>query len=542
MKKDRGFSAVSGKLQTFAGAMMVPIILLVLVGLFVGIGSAFTNFILEEGTVFYKLFSLISSIGFMIMGNLPLWFAIGIAFGLAKTEKGWAAFSGFVFYMAFNTIIGTFAGLQGWSPETVDVAYLVNELGYAQDAALNFNSLWTNVAGIWTYNMGIFSSIITGIITAFIHNKYYKKQMPNAFSFFGGTRYVVMVLTFLAIPLGVLAYYMWPVIATGLQHFTNLITKSGLFGTFLFGAADKALLPFGIHHLIAFPIEYTSVGGTMEIDGILYEGVRNIIVGQSGSADALGYITRNFTTGRLLFQLGGLPGAAAAIWSCARPENKKKVASIVIPAALTVMLVGVSEPIEYTFLFVNPLLYYCIHVPLSGLAYVLTELTNVSINGHAIFFMLPNLFQPHKVHAMSVLLLIPLYFALYFFLFRWAIKKWNIPTPGRRDDGRVNLYSKKEYRKMKGETSADTGKETENTLAMTITDGLGGKDNIVSVTNCATRLRVTVKDPELVAPNDFWSGETGASGVLRNKEHFQIVYGPQVNNIAAGVKEYLDIG
>ena len=538
MGKNNLFSKISGKLQTFSGAMMVPIILLVLVGFYVGIGSAFTNFILEEGTILHTLFSLISSVGFMIMSTLPIWFAIGISFTLAKNEKGWAAFSGFFFFLAFNTIIGTYAGVEGWNPQTISVDYLISELGYTKDAALTFNSLFTNVAGIFTYNMGIFSSIITGIISGIVHNRYFKKEVPNMLSFFGGTRYVIVVLSLLAIPVGIIFYYIWPMISNGLASFTTVITGSGLFGTFLFGAADKALLPFGIHHLIAFPIEYTSVGGVMEIGGNIYEGVRNIIVGQSASADATGYITRNFTSGRILFQLGGLPGAAAAIWYCARPENRKKVASIVIPAALTAALVGVSEPIEFTFLFISPLLYFLVHVPLSGLAYVLTEITNVSINGHAVFFMIPNIFQPHKVHAMSLLLLVPLYFALYFFIFKWAIIKFNIKTPGRRDDGRVDLYSKAEYKGKKQNAKSTTVIENE---AEVIISGFGGADNVVSVTNCATRLRVIVKDKEKVSDNEFWTLDAGASGVVRSDVNFQIIYGPRVNNIAASVKEVLNI-
>lgn len=519
------------KLQRFSGSMMVPIILLVMVGFYVSIAMSFTEYLFPGDNLVNTLFSMFTNIGFMIMRNLPFWFAVGIAFGLAKKERGWAAFAGLVMYMSFNTVIQTYAGAQGWNADTTSVAHLVESLGYTQQAALNFNALWTTINGYFTFDMGIFSGILTGIVTSMIHNRWYNKQLPTALAFFGGTRFVVVLTTIFAIPLGIAVYYIWPTIASGLQALTNLITSSGLFGTFLFGATDKALLPFGIHHLLAFPIEYTRVGGTMEIGGTVFEGVRNIMAGQAGDVESTGYIVRNFTTGRILFQLGGLPGAAAAIYATARPENRKKIAAIVIPAAITVAFVGISEPIEYTFLFVAPALYYLVHVPLSGLAYVIAEAMNVSINGHALFFMIPNLFQPQKVHALSLLLTVPLYFAAYFFAFRWFILKFNVQTPGRAEDGRNDFYSKKEYRENK-----DRKKQS---IAVDIIKALGGAENIDAVTNCATRLRVSVHDEDKVAKDHAFTTELGASGVVRTGKAIQIIFGPKVINIAADVKASL---
>ncbi len=361
---------------------------------------------------------------------------------------------------------------------------------------------------------------------------------------------MVILITLFSIPLGIATYYLWPFFAGGLQAMTKLITTSDLYGTFLFGAMDKALLPFGLHHLLAFPIEYTRIGGIREINGVVYEGVRNIMVGQAGSLEETGYIVRNFTTGRILFQFGGLPGAAFAIHATAKPENRKMVASIVIPAALTVMFVGISEPIEYTFLFVNPLLYYLIHVPLSGLAYVLAEITNVSINGHALFFMIPNLFQLHKVHAVSLLVLVPAYFAAYYYLFRWAILKWDIATPGR--GGReIRFYSKKEYRDRKDGIKKE-GTKKENmmresaeqvgdslTLAQRIVDNLGGADNIESLSNCATRLRITLVEHSKRADNSVWTRSLNAKGVVGDGNVIQIIYGPEVVTLALEIKEIL---
>ena len=231
------------------------------------------------------------------------------------------------------------------------------------------------------------------------------------------------MITIIAIPLGILTYYVWPLIAGVLQSVTHLITSSGYFEHGYSDSWIKHYCHLDIHHLIAFPIEYSAVGGTMTIDGTVYEGVRNIIVGQAGSASATGYIVRNFTTGRILFQLAGLPGAAFAMYKCAKVENRKKVASLLIPAVLTLALVGISEPIEYTFLFASPVLYWLVYAPLCGLCYVLTELTKVSINGNALFFMIPNLFQPNKVHIFSLLYLLPLTFVVYYAAFKFMIVK-----------------------------------------------------------------------------------------------------------------------
>lgn len=522
---------IQDRLQSFSGAMMVPIILLVLVGFYVGIGSAFTNYILTEGSIIHGIFSLITSLGFMFMNNLEIWFAIGIAFMLAKKEKGWAAFAAIVLYMSYLTSIQGYAAQQGWTPETTSIEALLAS-GMTENAALQFNNLWGTSLGIFTYNMGIFSGIITGIVTAWIHNKFVDTELPAMLGFFAGTKTVIIIITLISIPLAIGTYYVWPIIASGLAAITGFIGRSGLFGTFVFGTLDKMLLPLGIHHLIAFPIEYSAVGGTMMIDGVLFEGVKNIMNGQAASATATGYLVRNFTNGRLLFQLAGLPGAAFAMYKLAKPENKKRVASVLIPAVFTLALVGISEPIEYTFLFLAPVLYFFIYAPLCGLAYVVAEVARISINGTALLFMIPNLFQPQKVHAMSLIYLLPLTFAVYYFVFKFAILKLDLKTPGRGDDSKVELMTKKEYRAIK---------EGGVTLEEKIIAAFGGKDNIITVNNCASRLRVKVKDPSKVVPENVWMDELEAMGAVIGEDSYQIIYGVQVQNISTRVTDLLGI-
>ena len=520
---------IKGVLQLFAGAMMVPIIVLVAAGFCVGFGAPIAM-LMPQGSIFQAFFNLLSSIGSMIMNNTPLWFVIGISFGLAKQEKGWAAFSGFVMFMFVNTVIGKYASFQGWDAQTTTVDHLMNTLHYTLSEAQDFNQLWTTIAGMFTMNTSIFGSIIIALVTVWLHNRLYDCKLPNAFSYFAGPRAVIILAPLVAIVLGIALYYVWPYVAMCMRQLASFITSSGLFGTFLYGVADRSLLPFGLHHLVTLPLKYSYLGGSMVVDGVLYEGVANINTALVASADAVGLLVRNFESGRILSNFGSLTGAGLAMYVCAKKENRKKAAAILIPTVLTAFLVGITEPIEFTILFASPALYYLVHVPLSGLAFVLTELTQVSIQGFAAIFMIPNLLQPDKVHAMSLLILIPLFFLLYFVIFRWAIIKFDIPTPGRRDNT-FRLAGKKEIKAHKQGNK-------DQVLAMEIVENMGGKTNILSVENCATRLRVTLADRDRMAEDALWH-ELGAMGVVRNGNQFQIIFGPQVMSIATAVKQYL---
>lgn len=521
------------KVQALAGGMMVSIIVLVIAGIYIGIGAGVVNQMSAQDSVIYAFFKLMLDLGLMVMRNLPPFFAIGLAFALSKSEKGWAAFTGFTMFMCFNVAIGSIASFNGWTPETTSVDYLVNTLGYDKVDAQNFNSLWGENLGVFSYNMGIFSGIIVGCLTAWLHNRFYKFEMPSMLSFFSGPRAVVIFSYMAIMPVGLVAYHAWPPIAGGLQSITTLITSSGIFGSFLFGVFDKGLLPFGLHHLIAFPIEYTRVGGVMEIDGVIYEGVRNIMNGQMSSPDATGYITHNFTSGRIPIQIGGLTGAAYAMYVTAKTENRKKVAAIMVPAVFTAAVIGITEPLEYTFLFVQPFLFFAVHVPLNGLAYVITEMMGVSIHGNQLLFMVPNLLQPEKVHAWALLWIIPLYFVIYFYTFRFFILKFDSKTPGREDaeEGEIALYSKDDFKKKQKQNTAG--------LPVEIIKALGGADNIENVSNCATRLRVSLYDETLTADDNFWKKELNAIGVVRMPKGIQVIYGANVITIASGIKEAL---
>lgn len=550
--------SIKGQLQQFAGAMMVPIILLVCVGLYVGIGAAFTNYILPENNPFTHVAKAFVDIGFIFMRLLPMWFAVGIAFTLARQEKGWAALNGLVLFFSTHAVISSWARSNGMTADTMNVSALVQQ-GVDALEAEKISAIWTTFAGVFTVDAGIFLAIICGLLAALIQNRSIGISVPQMLSFFGGPRLGIIISTVVAVPLGILVFYVWPFIASGLQALTYFITASGLFGTFLFGTLDKMLLPLGLHHLIAFPIEYTRIGGTMIINGELFEGVRNIMAGQAADLSATGYITRNFTTGRALFQFGGIPGMGLAMYHVVNPKNRKKAAAIIIPAVLTAMIVGISEPFEYTFVFVAPAIYYFVYAPLSGLAYVLMEAMGASFVGQGGLFMIPNLFQPHKVNIIPLLIMLPVYFALYYFIFKFLINRFSVPTPGRNLDSEdVRFITKDEVRGGGKIKLASPGALTESAatnysqpdleatvatvpLELRIVNGLGGAENVEEVSCCATRLRITVKDVGLVANDSIWRDENEAMGVLRNGQYIQVIYGPHVITLTSKVKEIIGI-
>lgn len=243
---------------------------------------------------------------------------------------------------------------------------------------------WKNVLGIFTYDMAIFGSIVVGLTVGCAMNKWGNIKLPTIFEFFAGPKFVVLLVPLFALLEGAILFQIWPYFAMVINALSTFIAQTGLIGTFVYGAADRALLPFGIHHLITSPLNSTQIGGVMMIDGAEIYGTRAIEAALIASPNATGYQIRNFKSGRLLLNLGAWPGAGVAMYLLARPENRKKVLGILVPAVFTAAFVGVTEPIEFTVLFANPLLYYLIHVPLSGLAYVLTEATKVSIQGFAL--------------------------------------------------------------------------------------------------------------------------------------------------------------
>ena len=541
--KDKIFSV----LQRIGRSFMLPIAILPVAGLLLGIGSSFTNAttietygltgILGEGTILHSLLVIMNSVGSAVFNNLPLIFAVGVAIGMAKKEKEVAALSAVIAFFVMNTAINAMLTVTGQLLENGELAEGVLE------------GTITSVCGIQSLQMGVFGGIIVGLGVAALHNKFYRIQLPNALSFFGGTRFVPIISTIVYMFVGILLYFIWPVIQNGIYALGGLVTGLGYFGTLIFGLIKRALVPFGLHHVFYMPFWQTAVGGTMEVAGQMVQGGQNIFFAQlADSANVVHFssdATRYFS-GEFIFMMFGLPGAALAMYQCAKPEKKKAAGGLLLSAALACMATGITEPLEFSFLFVAPAL-FVVQVILAGSAYMIAHILNIAVGltfsgGFLDFFLFGILQGNEKTSWIRVIPVGIIYFFLYYFIFKFMIKKFDFKTPGREDDDvETKLYTKADVNARKeaqnGEKKVE-GSEDSDTISEAITRGLGGKKNISDVDCCATRLRCTVKDSALV--NDAVLKATGASGVVHKGQGVQVIYGPNVTVIKSNLEDYLE--
>ena len=534
---------IFGVLQRVGRSFMLPIAILPVAGLLLGIGSSLTNAttietyglegILGDGTLLNALLTIMSQAGNVIFDNLPLIFAVGVAIGMAKKEKEVAALASMISFFVMHTTISAVLQVQGQILEDGSIASSVLPGTIAE------------VCGIPTLQMGVFGGIIVGLGVAALHNRFYKIQLPNALSFFGGSRFVPIISTVVYLFVGIAMYFVWPVVQNGIYALGGLVTGTGYLGTLIFGIIKRALIPFGLHHVFYLPFWQTAVGGTMEGAGQLEKGGQNIFFAQLAdpstvhfSADA----TRYFS-GEFIFMIFGLPGAALAMYRCAKPEKKKQAGGLLLSAALTCMLTGITEPLEFSFLFVAPIL-FVVQVILAGAAYMIAHILNIAVGltfsgGFIDLFIFGILQGNEKTDWMRIIPVGIIYFILYFVIFSFLIKKLDLKTPGREDTEETKLYTKADYkaRQEGGSQSSGQALSLEDEKSMLITRGLGGKKNISDVDCCATRLRCTVVDPEKV--NDSILKQTGPSGIIKKGQGIQIIYGPSVSVIKSNLEEYL---
>ena len=530
-------------LQRVGRSFMLPIAILPVAGLLLGLGSSFTNEttiatyhlggILGEGTILHALLVIMNKVGSAIFDNLPLLFAVGVAIGMAKKEKEVSALSAVIAYFVMNISISGMLEINGKITADGKIASDV------------LTGTIASVCGINTLQMGVFGGIIVGLGVAALHNRFHKIQLPNALSFFAGSRFVPIISTVVYMFVGILLYFVWPVVQNGIYALGGLVTGSGYGGTLLFGIIKRALIPFGLHHVFYMPFWQTAVGGTMEVAGNVVQGGQNIFFAQLADASHVTHFSADATryfSGEFIFMIFGLPGAALAMYRTAKPEKKKQVGGLLFSAALTSMLTGITEPIEFSFLFVAPIL-FAVQVVLAGAAYMIAHMLNIAVGltfscGLLDLFLFGILQGNEKT---SWLLIIPvgiIYFFLYYFIFSFLIKKMNLKTPGREDDDQeVKLYTKADVN-AKRENASKNGEAVQDELSELITRGLGGKKNIDGVDCCATRLRCTVIKPDLV--DDALLRSTGASGVIHKGSGIQIVYGPHVTVIKSNLEDYLE--
>lgn len=536
---------IFGVLQRVGRSFMLPIAILPVAGLLLGIGSSFTNettistyglgWLLGDGTVLHALLVIMSKVGSIIFDNLPLIFAVGVAIGMAKKEKEVSALSAVIAYFVMNIAINAMLSING---KILENGELANEV---------LDGTIASACGIQTLQMGVFGGIIVGLGVAALHNKFYRIQLPNALSFFGGTRFVPIVSTVVYMLVGIGMYYIWPAVQNGIYALGGLVTGTGYVGTLVFGIIKRALIPFGLHHVFYMPFWQTAVGGTMEVAGQMVQGGQNIFFAQLADSANVAHFSADATryfSGEFIFMMFGLPGAALAMYHCAKPEKKKTAGSLLLSATLACVLTGITEPLEFSFLFVAPAL-FVVQVILAGSAYMVAHMLNIAVGltfsgGFLDFFLFGILQGNEKTGWMLVIPVGIVYFFLYYFIFKFLIKKFNFKTPGREEDGEeTKLYTKADVNAQKENPKTgneDTGEEDE--LSAIITRGLGGRSNISDVDCCATRLRCSVYDAKLV--DDSVLKSTGASGVVHKGNGVQVIYGPNVTVIKSNLEDYLE--
>lgn len=528
---------IFGVLQRVGRSFMLPIAILPVAGLLLGVGGSFTNETMLEtyglmgimgpGTILNAILQVMSAAGDIVFANLPIIFAMGVAIGMAKKEKEVAALSAAIAFFIMHASIG---------------AMIINHGG--TEAMLE--GATASVVGITSLQMGVFGGIIVGLGVAALHNRFYKIELPQVLSFFGGTRFVPIVSGLAYTVVGILMFFIWPVVQQGIYAVGGVVLQSGYAGTWIYGLMERALIPFGLHHVFYLPFWQTALGGTMEVGGRIVEGAQNIFFAQLAdpSVGHFAVSATRFMAGKFPLMIFGLPGAALAMYKVAKPEKKEAVAGLLLSAALTSMLTGITEPLEFTFLFVAPVL-YAVHCVFAGAAYMLMHIFGVGVgmtfSGGLIDLFLFGILQGNaKTSWLWIPVIGAVYFVVYYFLFAFLIAKMDLKTPGRDDGEEVKLYRRSDVdaRKKGGQGAAGDAASGDDALSASICRGLGGKKNISDVDCCATRLRCTVHKSELVDDNLLKA--TGASGVVHKGNGVQVIYGPRVTVIKSNLEDYLE--
>ncbi len=526
---------IFGVLQRVGRSFMLPIAILPVAGLFLGIGGSFTNAnmieayglagILGEGTFLYALLSVLNKCGDIVFANLPILFAMGVAIGMAKKEKEVAALAAAIAFFIMHSAIGAM-------------------LSVTNAAATLPNGSVASVVGIESLQMGVFGGIIVGLGVAALHNRFYKIELPQVLSFFGGTRFVPIICSIVYLIVGIIMFYIWPVIQQGIYAVGDVVRSSGYAGTLIYGIMERALIPFGLHHVFYLPFWQTAVGGTATIDGSLIEGAQNIFFAQLASPNTTIFDVEatRFMAGKFPLMIFGLPGAALAMYKTAKTEKKQVAGGLLLSAALTSMLTGITEPLEFTFLFIAPIL-YAIHCFFAGCAYMFMHIFKVGVgmtfSGGLIDLTLFGIMQGNaKTNWIWVVFVGIVYFVVYFLVFTVLIKKFNFKTPGREDDDvETKLYTRADVNAAKAGNTAGTAVGGVDAVSQLICQGLGGKKNISDVDCCATRLRCTVIDSSKV--QDALLKQSGAAGVIHKGLGVQVIYGPKVTVIKSNLEDYL---
>ncbi|MCF0112322.1 MAG: PTS transporter subunit EIIC [Erysipelotrichaceae bacterium] len=506
-------------LEKFSKAMLAPLSYISAAGLILAFGAILTSSSLQDilpilkSTPVALVGKLIYEGVMVIINNLSLLFCVGIAGVLARKDKQQAAFIALMSYLMFltanNVTLTTLGMLKEQQP-------LIGLYGTGQSTVL----------GIQVVDMGVFGGIILGLLVAAVFNKTCDKQFKGYISqIFSGAKWSFTCMLFVSLTMGFVTCYAWPPVQNVISALTHVIASSGNFGLFLYGFLERFLIPTGLHHLIYTPFQFSALGNTLTLGDTTYAGsyIVMMIELQAGLPFSEG-IKWMFTGFAKTF---GYFGIVASFIFCAKKENRKKTAATLIPLALTASLASITEPIDFLFAFAAPVL-WVVHSCIAGLFIVLLNVFHVTgFTTNFLSSLIMNLVAGvERTNYPMLYLLALLEIIVYFVVFTFLIKKFNLKTPGREDDDTSN------------DKEPAKAFDPSNDIKY-IVEGLGGKENINTVDNCFTRLRVNVKDETLV--NDELINKTSNSGIIRNGNDIQVVYGMQVPEIKNQVKEYLGL-
>lgn len=508
--------------QKLGKAILLPVAILPVAGLLLGVSSALSGqavidtYPILGNTVLQAVLQIMNAAGSGVFNALPLIFAVGIAIGLAKKEKGPAALAAVVGYFVLIITINSLLTITGdIAPPDVDPR------AFGQGSQF----------GVLTLQMGVFGGILTGIVTGFIHNRFYNIKLPEMLAFFGGSRFVPIVNTFVFLIVGAMMYIIWPLIGNGIASFGEFATGLGTLGSFLYGLMLRTLYLFGLHHVFYLPFWTTAAGGTLEVGGQVYEGFQTIFLAQLSDPETTKFFGNLalFNSGRYLHMMFGMLGIVFAMYKAIPAGPKRKAtAGFLLSVGLTAFVTGVTEPISFALLFASPIL-FAAEAILFALSFVLASLANITIgstfSAGLVEFLLFGVFQGNdKTNFLWVILLgIPVAI-VYYFVFKFLILKLNAKTPGRDDEEVTEQESAHQASNADGQ-------------AKTIIEGLGGFENITEIDNCATRLRVSVVKPDKI--NASLLKQTGAMNTVVRGKAIQVIYGPKVNIIRGEIDDYI---
>ncbi len=522
MSKGKKRIALGGFFQELGKTFMLPVALMAFMGLLLGLGSSFSSpttidaFPFLGNSILQVVFKYMSAIGGFAFNNLAVMFAMAIPLGLAKKEKGVAAFSGFVGYMVMNLAINFYLGL-------------TNQLADADAMQKAGQSL---VLGVQTIEMGVLGGIITGIIVYNLNKKYCTIQLPDSFAFFGGARFVPIITSLVMAVVGIILPIIWPIFAFLINGVGALIHGAGPFGPMLFFSGERLLLPFGLHHILVATIRFTQAGGTMLIDGHQVSGALNIFYSELQNHLPISHSATQFLSqGKMPTFMFGLPGAALAMYHTAKPENRAKIKGLLISGFIATFITGITEPIEFLFLFISPFL-WLFHVFMTGFGALVVSLLGVNIgntDGGVLDFLIFGVMQGTQTKWYLIPIVGIFWFLAYYLTFKKFILWRDLKTPGRE------VATEPEYTDAEIRTSGNAGGYD----IPGILKALGGKSNIVTLDNCITRLRLIVKDGSII--NDEELQKLGALGVVHlDDTSVQVIIGTKVTTVRNGLDALLE--